>query len=433
MPKNKLRKAIYLILLIIIVFISTKSVIFGANDLSRFATMKNLVENHSFVLVQEKAVSADTIMAEEELYSSKPPLLSVAGAGIYWVLHNMFNLNLPLDRFQESLAVYLINLIIVGGSLLLLTIFFYKSLAFYQSREKSKIFLCAVLVLATLVFTYSGTLNNHIPSAAFIFAGFYYLLKQTKKGFSSKHSLLAGLLLSIAFCLEPIFSGIFIFFILIYLLLEKEKRKYAKFFVLGLLPLAIFYAAINMIIIGSPLPPYFNKGLYKYSGSYWLWPHGIDAMHEPKIVYGFNLLIGSHGLFLYTPILFFSFYGIKKIIFNAQQEDIKKITILTVLAILSYILFLVFFTNNYGGTSYGARWFICFVPLLLFYLAVFYREIIHKHFNLFTTLLVFSIAFAWLGYIDPWFHNSLQINSTFYFPLLAKMMYFRDIVLNIIS
>lgn len=416
----------YFLALITLLVVATKPIIFGSNDLSRFSTIKSLAEEHSFTINHRVTETVDMVRYQGNYYSSKPPALSVFGAGIYWILHNAFNQDLALDYLVDNLSVYVLNLIIVGGSALLLVIFFYKSLKYFDISEKSKIFLSGVLVFATLIFSYLGTMNNHVPSAAFIFASFYYFLKQIKEGQSKGRNFLSGLFLGIAFSIEPVFSAFLIGGLFVFQIVSNKFRRNSIYFILGIAPLVVLYAVFNYTIIQSPLPVYFFKELYHYPGSYWSNPWGTDTLSEPKVVYFLNLLIGNHGLFLYSPILLFVFYGLKRIFFNFQQKDLRRITLAVLTSIIADVLFLGFTTQNYGGSSYGTRWFICFMPLLFFYLAIFFQEIKKRHELAFILLLVFSICFSVLGYLNPWFFNSLEVNGTsYYFPLVAKLVYLK--------
>jgi hypothetical protein len=421
--QEKRNKIIFFSVIILLLFITSKPFISGQNDLSRFCTIKVLVENHTFAIDYESK-SVDTVYSGGKYYSSKPPVLSLIGAGVYWIMYNIFDQKLILQVSEWNISVYFINLILMGGAAFLLILFFYKSLNYFGISEKNKYFLCSILILSTIIFSYFGSLNNHLPSAALIFISFYYLLKQIRDGCTRGRALFGGFLAAVAFTIEPIFSGIFIFCTFIFQIFDNNFRRNILYFILGLLPMGVLYVILNVITIGRILPINFYKDLYIFPGSYWSNPIDIDILNQPKIIYLFNVLIGTHGLFIYSPILIFSLFGFKKILINQEQKAIKGLTLFILISILIYILTIVIITNNYGGNAYGIRWFICFIPILFFYLAIYYKEIIKKYHNIFIFLLTISILFCILGYLQPWNYNCLTIgDKNYYIPLLGKIAY----------
>ena len=102
-----------IIILIIFLVLVTRSFISGPNDGSRFATVRALVENHTFSIDSHDSI--DIVQYNGRFYSSKPPLLSVMAAGIYWPLHTIFHIEIPTLSPEPSIAIYIIDLVIVGG------------------------------------------------------------------------------------------------------------------------------------------------------------------------------------------------------------------------------------------------------------------------------------------------------------------------------
>ena len=83
--------------------------------------------------------------------------------------------------------------------------------------------------------------------------------------------------------------------------------------------------------------------------------------------------------------------------------------------VLSTIVFYVFTTTNYGGLSYGFRWFILFTPALL-WVGALYMDTVRNRWTagLFALLLVLSVVSTqhcqhqpWSDFSNwiPWFRN----------------------------
>lgn len=67
---------------------------YSSNDASRLAAIESLVERGTWAIDASPFATVDRIKVGEHFYSDKPPILSLAGAGIYSILHNVFGLTL---------------------------------------------------------------------------------------------------------------------------------------------------------------------------------------------------------------------------------------------------------------------------------------------------------------------------------------------------
>src|SRR5688572_17617945 len=81
----------------------------SANDRSRWATVRSLVEHGTYAIDEVIAQPGwDTIdmvkhkdrNGEEHLYSSKPPLLATIMAGEYWVIHKLTGATLGTHPYE---------------------------------------------------------------------------------------------------------------------------------------------------------------------------------------------------------------------------------------------------------------------------------------------------------------------------------------------
>lgn len=391
---------------------------------SRVAMIRAIVEHRTLVIdsVQDVYIT-DKIYKNGHFYSDKPPLPSLAGALIYFILYHIFHLKF------SYLVYYLFSLIITGLSFALLLTLFYKLLGWFKIDEKYKILFTFSLGFATLLFPYSSGFSNHPISALLVFLSFYYLLRINpvlKYGINpalkKRFIFLSGLFASLAVATEFFQGLIFATTSFIYLLLNKESRKIFYYYILGILPIALLYIIYNLQVTGNILPPYLNLTLYQYPDSYWLKPAGVDAFNHPKLLYLFNILVGSQGIFLYSPILLFGVWGLIKTVLD-KKNVLKKEAILILSTLIIIIAFLVIATSNYSGASYGFRWFIICYPCLFFFVIALANNIQNKRFAFYFFLILFlSFLFAYMGlltiYIDP-IYNWFGIKI--YFPLLDKI------------
>lgn len=418
---QKYKKQILIILIILVIFIVTKPYNCGVNDGSRMATIESLVNRHTFIINNSNYNTIDKIFHDGHFYSTKPPVLTIIGAAIFWFLKNIFGLSLQGEGVS-SLAQYIITLIIVGGSFIALLYTFFKSLHFFNLNENTKYILTFLLGFGTYIFSYLGTLNNHIPTTAAVFISFYYLLKiKFNKPNIANNLFLCGLFLGLAAVLDlASMTFIWIIFYFIYFFKTLKNKRNLIYLIIGWTLPIFLHLILNLQITGDLLPPYLHKEWYYYPGSFWNKP----SAKQSKLLYFFHITFGHNGLFIYSPALLISTWQLIKIIrnklYNFYQESILIASI-----ICASIILVTFCTYDYGGNAYAMRWFMAFIPLLFFF-NVFYFIEKNKFSLLFQTLAILSIVLAIIGIIEPWSARvSITLIKNEYsmqFPLLSNLL-----------
>ena len=376
---------------------------FSSNDRSRWATVKALVEEDTFVIGRRVPNSADprgytdegilfpgnkgfgsvdVVMnpVTNEFFSTKPPLLTTYVAGQYWVLHHVFKKNIDDHKWEVVVPILLVtNVLPLVLALWLLS----RLLERYGTTDWGRLFTFAAACLGTFLPTFTVTLNNHVPAACCVMFAIYALFGSGRKtveppymvdgppvdGLRSPIRLIvAGLFAGLAVCLDlpaAAFAGAAAF------LIVRSSWKGLLLFVPALLLPIAAQTVVNHHAMGTWEPIYakFGGPWYEYVGSHWAKRHnvprepGIDFIDEPKEVYAFNLLIGHHGLFSLTPLWLLSLIGM---IFAFRGPlAASRLHRLTPLILAVVLAFYIVRTNNYGGWSSGPRWLFWLTPLLL--------------------------------------------------------------------
>lgn len=392
--------AIFIFFAFIIILFTGKT-IKNINPASRFLTMESLVEQGSFAITEKNNYTCDKISRGGEYYSSKPPVLTAVGAGIYYVLHNMFNLNLPqggiIDYLDEiNISVYIITFALAGAPYLLLLFYFYKTLNLFKIEGLYKTLLMLGLGFGTLYLPYSTTLNNHTAGGSFLFIGFFYLLKTKLAGKNEnkkKYMSLSGFFTSAAAVIDLPTGLTFLLLFALYYLFTGQK-KYLFFYIFSTTPLLAAHLYLNFIITGSFIPPQFSPEL---------WIHDKSIITKHNIFrYTFNIFFGARGLFFYTPILLISFYGIFKTLRKKSNIFFNE-AFLIIFGFSVIALFYIIRIRNYAGFAYGFRWFIAATPLLYFFtIFPLSKKMVDKEKNYFIFLLAISITFSSIGLYNPW-------------------------------
>jgi hypothetical protein len=396
----------------------THSHVGSFNDRSRMAAIESLVHRGTWVIDESPfSHTGDRILVDGHFYSDKPPVLTFIASGVYAAINE--GLHLSLDAgwcdFDEApchcrafceespdWAYYLLTLTLIGFPSALMLALFYHVTTLFGLSNPAALALTATLGLATQVFPYSTVFNSHLPAASALLAGFYALLRAQKrcpsiaKGSESapwtegspvgsqratpslsairRWLFAAGLLAGLAFTFD---LGLGLFFVAFLGYAAWNHRRHAWPYLLGgLLPIAAM-AFLDYQIVGNPLPPYMYTQGYDYPGS--RFPQTIAGNRSPDnvLTYGLRLLFGDHGLFAFNPVLLWAVAslvqvwrgrcGTKKL---ARVSWMRAPAALVGLTSGLFVLYFILFTDNFGGSAYGPRWYTAFVPLVFLFVPV---------------------------------------------------------------
>lgn len=337
----------------------------NANTGSRYATIESLVDYGTYNIDASRySRTPDKVRARNHWVSSKPPLLPTYGAGVYWVIKKVTGYTIAE---HEGIVVWTVGMFTGWLSHLVFLIYFYKLACLLLRRQLAIIVGMAAAGFAYLGVAYATAINNHSVGGALQVAGFYYaFLARTgrgKRGSWVASGLLLGVLPSFdlpSLALTGI-TGLY--------LLTKDWKRTLFIFLPAALPGIASEVVLAHVATGSWLPAYADASLKSYAGNLWRTAKtGIEALHERKTVYAFNMLLGHHGLFSMTPIFFFSLYEFFRRII---MRDRFRGEILVWMATLgAFLTFYIRSTNNYGGWDVGMRWLVPAMPWLVMLFAM---------------------------------------------------------------
>jgi hypothetical protein len=404
----------------------------SANDRSRWATVRSLVEEGTYAIDNVVAERGwDTIDmvkhpdrdGEEHLYSSKPPLFATLMAGEYWLIHKLTGATLA----DEPYAIGRFMLVTINVLPMILYFYLLASLAErFGTTDWARVFMMATATFGTFLTTFSVSINNHGPAAVSVTIALWAAARIWYDGARAwGYFALAGFFAAFAVTNElPALS----FFALLGagLLLRAPRET-----LLGYLPASIVVAvaalATNYIAHNSFRPPYMHRSTtepddnwYDYSyerdgrqrDSYWRNPVGIDR-GEPSVVrYALHATIGHHGIVSLTPVWLLSLAGLLLWWRHGHRELALLIATLSVVCLAFYLL-RPQGDRNYGGMTAGFRWMFWFAPLWLVALLPTADRLAASRWGrgLALVLLVLSVMSAsypaWNPWTQPWVWNAL--------------------------
>lgn len=361
-------------------------VFLAGNDSSRYAQIEALVDYHQTNINESKYNwTIDRVTLNEKDYSNKPPSLSIIGSGIYFVLKNIFGLTFQKN---ESLTVYLLTLLVIGLSTSWLATKFYTSLEIHKNIQHNiRVLATLALTTGTILTSFSVTFNNHTVAAALIFAAFSDAMAQ--KSFK------AGMWVSLAMCIDVVPGALFIPVLALFLFYERGRNGLLKYFTSVFIG-GILFVSLNLLIAGHPLPPKLIAGGIDHSSQY---ESVVQHVPLPKNwLYPLQCLFGWHGFFSVSPVLIIGAIGL--VLAIKKKEPLKRRnTIFIGSGVLVMLLGYAFFIGSLGGWSYGIRYLIPIMPILLFFIPVVLKKM---RTPIFICILTLSTLFALIGMYNPW-------------------------------
>jgi hypothetical protein len=396
-------------------FFAVKSEPVSWNDTSRVAAIESLVERGTWAIDGSSWVNVtqDKILIHDAFYSDKMPLFSVIGAGVYALIHLLGgSLASNCSAAAQFCAYSWLTLALVSVPAAILMWLFFD----HAIRMKMPIWAAIVGTIAlgagTMILPYSLVLNHHVPAAACVFASFFLLRQGAAEEIPPASPLsrrdmrirlfVAGLLGALAISFD-VLSGVIA--ATLFGIAVVRYRSWSLFFVLGaLVPLAAT-AVLDYQIAHTILPPYTVTDAYNYPGS--AFPASIAGNGTPDdyAAYAFRMFLGGKGLFAYNPLLLFALVGAVSVALN-RLHSMRVEGAMVLLGFIALCIYLATNTGNYGGTSYGERWFIVSIPILFSFVffvpplgAASWRR---AAWIIFMPLLALSVFSSFQGAQAPW-------------------------------
>ena len=369
----------------------------SANDRSRWCTVWSLVERNSFQIDEINAkpewATIDKVRYKDHFYSTKPPLLSVAVAGVYKALKVPFGLDM---LYETQLTCQSILLIVNWLPMTIAYVLLARILVKTTDNVMARLLANATFSFATLVPSYATTLNNHSIAAVFLVLCLAPTIRiLSGSGVIERNFIFAGFWGALVPCheLPAALFGIALFV----MLARKDLQLTAKFFVpAALVPLAAYFATIYWCS-GSWKPFYLSYGteLYEYEfegiKSYWMNPRGMDQSLDGPMAYFFHCVLGHHGIFSLSPVflLIAVSMGTKSRWKDSPTASVTWLGLGLSVAVLGFYLTRTA-NYNYGGNTFGLRWMIWLSPFWVLALVPAFEVISQKKSGL-------AVAFVLLG------------------------------------
>jgi hypothetical protein len=423
--------------------------LFDAGYRARVATDSGIIFEDGWQSV-DKVLDPNTM----EYYSSKPPLLSVLIAGLYWMLKLLTGWSLT-NNPNEVIRTLL--LVINGVPFAIYLWQLSRLVETCGSTDWGRLYVLTAGAFATLVAPFLITLNNHtIGTFAVMFAWLALLrIADHRLRISASpllaanpqagnppwyHFVSAGLFAAFAATNE--LPALALTAAVLGLLLWWYPRQTLLLAVPPALLVAFAFFAANYAELGTWKVAYARTESvwYQYEGSHWRLPppeqlpkkYGIDwarrSGREGLGMYAAHVLAGHHGWFSLTPIwalslaaMLISTIGLVGYLLRARRLPDQPPGLLPwfvqPLALAFSAVVIAFYlvrSDNYGGWTNGLRWLMWLTPIWLTCLLPVADLLAERRWGrvLCYALLavsVFSMSYEpWNPWRHPWIYDLMQ-------------------------
>ncbi len=417
---------IVLLFLALIVLVFTKSQTVSWADASRMGSIQGLVEHDTLALDEtdylyqgDKVRIGGPLSEGGHYYSHQPPMLALMASVPYRMLHWWGS------EIRDPRTYQIITISVVGLPLLLGLFSLARLMRLAGARSGDVAWLIAAAGLGTLALPYSLVLNQHAPAAGFVMLGLLQIQRRRIAWAGLFFGLAATIDLTAAFLsaamVLPIARAGGIFAI----------AKYA----IAAFPLLALHFSINYAIAGDLMPFGLHTEAFEYAGSPFLLMDLTGGIHDSGALsfgsYVFGALFGSSGLFSHHPVLLFALAAGALVLFESygppswRAETSAEPAAPGLAASIDHALLLGSFgiclyyltqSRNFGGSSFGIRWFCVFAPTLMLLPAIWLGRRHERRLALwlFAPLLFWSLSAAAVGAVQPWTKISYRWQDTPY-------------------
>lgn len=414
--------------------LSTPTTLAAANPweaatLTAFTFQVRAKGSDSGIIFEDGWQSVDKVLHPErlEFYSSKPPLLSVLIAGLYWLLQLCTGWTLEKNPFAVVRTILLLVNALPFALYLLVLARWVERLG---TTDWGKLFVVTAGAFATLLTPFAVTLNNHSLAAYCVLFAMGPLLRMwLDDALPSPLALIGSGLLTGFAVTNELPAASFAAVVLFLLFWRVPMRTVLCFAPAVLVPIAAMLW-LNQVALGQWRPAYseFGGPWYEYEGSHWRSVPGqirtgIDfaGNYESRAMYIVHCLIGHHGLFSLTPVWLFTLAALTTVCWRwfqgKQKPSLAQALLALMTGMLSVIVLGFYLTNrtvNYGGWTMGLRWLMWLSPLWLLAMLPTVDRLAASRWGrglgyACLGLSVFSVAFAaWNPWRHPWIYQLME-------------------------
>jgi len=331
-------------------------------------------------------------------------------------------------RDNSILVPYLLTLIGATLPVALTGGLVYRMGRLFELRRAWRTALALAVVFGGGLISYATVLNAHAPAAAMVLAAAACLIHlgiSKTPGRGGGWLMLAGLCAGVAMIIEPTAAA---FFVLLAAVIPTMRWPMGLkiggilLYFIGAMPAILLHVALTVPAYGSWIPA--EMLLPRRPADNWpaaaavfsplsaeLHPFYEDEAPVPTVWMAIGkttgrlleALLGAHGLFSHFPLVILALAGIGAVMHRHWPTSTKALAVAAGAGGAAIVLAMVLSRAEWSSAMFASRWFIVFLPLLMFWIGAWLRR---SHRPLTWTvagvLLGFSVTVSLIGACNPY-------------------------------
>ena len=374
------------------------------NELSRLATVQSLVENNSLEIDRsssfaslkrldrqyspirsDSAIPAGAIRVNGRHYSDKPPVLAFLLSWPYAIL-NAAGVDLGNN---PALVAYILTMLGVTLPVAAAAGILYRMARVFELRRPWRALLALAVVMGSGLFSYATALNSHAPAAALLLAScacLLHLINSRNPRNSGARLTLCGFCTALAAAIDLSATIFLLLFIPVIIAMRWNgglKLSGVLLYIAGAVPPVFLHAVLTVPVTGD-LRPGFLHDEYRSSYARDLYYDDWDepgptwkARSAELLIRGMGSLVGSKGLLSHFPVTVLGVAGLLLVLRMHWPRSTKMMAGMLLLGMIIIIATYVI-GGDWGQAMFGPRWFIIFMPAVLFWAGAWARRPHHR-------------------------------------------------------
>ncbi|MGH7215363.1 MAG: hypothetical protein ACREIT_11425, partial [Tepidisphaeraceae bacterium] len=341
---------------------------------------------------------------------------------------------------NPTLVAYLLTLVAATMPVAVTSALVYRMGRLFELRRPWRMVLALSVVTGSGLIAYATVINSHAPAAALVVSAVACLVHVAGSKNPARNGgwiALAGLCAALAAAIEP---AALVFVVLLAVCVPCMRWRPSLrvgallLYLIGCTPPIVMHAALNVPITGDLRPGVMHPDLWTpHHPSYARGTRVVervgatgdgaelpaalselDDLYEDGVSDSVWLLVGRavnrvlvalfgpHGILSHFPVLILGLLGIAAVMHRHWPVTTKALATATFVGALAVVFLFAWFWTDWQEPMFGARWFVLFLPLLLFWSGAWLRKSHHPvSWGLAIAALAFSSAVALIGATYP--------------------------------
>lgn len=388
------------------------------NESGRLATIQAIVEHKttaidgsSFHPLRDVIVTAHPAGGLHSLrhFSKQPPVMAAMLAGPYWVLHHY---GVTFDS-NSALAAYLLTLLGATLPVAVAAGLLYRMGRLFELPRPWRMTIAIAATFGSGLVSYATVLNSHAPASALVLAACACLFQAGLDGRGAGgygRLIFAGFFAALAGVID--LAALVFLVLLIPVIFSLRWKLSARAMGMALylcgaaFPVAL-HAILTVPITGDFRPGFLHDEL-AVTGHVQAAVDADELDADSPSAAGkmarhlTDGILGPHGLLSHFPILLIGLGGIGVVLHRHWPTTVKTLAAACLGGAAVIVFTYVVFDPDWAQPMFSVRWFVVFLPLIVFWAGVWLREKHHPaSWTAAAVVLGFSIVITLLGATAP--------------------------------